>query len=238
MLNKTNSLRNKLFSLYKDCPLSTRLYIRQRWIPFRLCEKLESYIPNSGRILDLGCGYKSPIKHFSKNFYSVGVELFKPYLLKSREARIHDDYILADITRLGVKAKSFDMVVALDVLEHWKKDDGLNLIKDMEKIAKKKVAVLATNGFVAQSEFDRNVFQVHHSGWDVNEFRRMGYQVKGMRGLKFLRKQAETRHSPKKLFWAITNVSQELTYNFSKSCLSIILCQEYVRQTSIGSESK
>jgi len=61
--------------------------------------------------------------------------LFKPYLLRSKEARVHHDYILADITKLEFRPKSFDTVLALDVLEHLTKGDGLNLIKNMEKIA-------------------------------------------------------------------------------------------------------
>lgn len=181
-------------------------------------------------ILDLGCGYKSPLKRLSKNFYSVGVELFKPYLLKSKEARIHDDYILADITKLGVRPKSFDTVLALDVLEHLTKGDGLNMIKNMEKIASKKAVIFTPNGFLHQPEYDGNVFQAHQSGWDVKAFRNMGYEVKGINGLKFLRKEkAEIRFRPKKLFLIISNISQKLTYDFPNFAFQLLCMKDRMR---------
>ncbi len=166
-------------------------------------------------VLDLGCGHNSPLKHFSrKSFFSVGVDLFKPYLLKSKEARIHNDYIMADITRLELTSKSFDAVLALDVLEHLTKADGRNLIENIEEIGSKRVMLVTPNGFLYQRECDENVFQAHQSGWCVKDFRSMGYEVKGINGLKFLRKEnAEIRFRPKALFLILSYISQILIYN-------------------------
>lgn len=46
----------KVFRLYKDLGLSTLLYVALRWrlCPFKL---IESLVPRSGRIVDIGCGY-------------------------------------------------------------------------------------------------------------------------------------------------------------------------------------
>jgi len=200
--------------------LNGRLHACARMYTF---SPLKRKIIGCRSVLDLGCGYNSPLKHFSKNFYSVGVELFKPYLLRSKEARVHHDYILADITKLEFSPKSFDTVLALDVLEHLTKGDGLNLIKNMEKIACKNVVIVTPNGFLHQPEYDENVFQAHQSGWYIKEFRSMGYEVKGINGLRFLRKEsAEIRFRPKKLFLIISYISQKLTYNFPNLAFQLL----------------
>lgn len=116
---------------------------------------------------------------------------------------------------LGFRSKSCDAVLALDVLEHLTKKDGLKLVKSMEKIAGKTVVIFTPNGFIHQFEHNGNVFQVHQSGWTVKEFKDMGYEVKGINGLKFLRKEeAHIRFRPRKLFGIIADVSQKFTYYF------------------------
>jgi 2-polyprenyl-3-methyl-5-hydroxy-6-metoxy-1,4-benzoquinol methylase len=84
-------------------------------------------------ILDLGCGKSSVVK-FVNATYKVGVDLFKPYIKESRKNKIHHEYVLGDITKLEIKPKSFDAVIALDVIEHLNKKDGLNLIKKYGKM--------------------------------------------------------------------------------------------------------
>jgi SAM-dependent methyltransferase len=199
---------------------------------------LESKLIGNRRILDLGCGRGSPIRFLPKNFYSVGVEFFKPYLLMSKEKQIHDDYIQSDIRKLGFRSKSFDVVMALDVLEHLTKVDGLNLIKNMEEIAKETVVIFTPNGFIHQLEHNGNVFQVHQSGWAVREFREMGYEVKGINGLKFLRKEeAHIRFRPRKLFGIIADVSQRFTYHFPNLAYQLLCVKKLHNEQAIDEKA-
>ena len=55
---------------------------------------------------------------------------------------------MADIRKIGFRPKSFDAVLALDVLKQLTKVDGLNLIKNMEKIAKRFIVPFTPNGFL------------------------------------------------------------------------------------------
>jgi 2-polyprenyl-3-methyl-5-hydroxy-6-metoxy-1,4-benzoquinol methylase len=191
---------------------------------------LKENLTDCRAILDLGCGRSSPIEALSKNVYSVGVEIFKPAILQSKEKRIHKDYILAEMNNLCFRPKSFDAVLALDVLEHLKKAEGLHLIKSMEKIARNKVVIFTPNGFVPQAEYDKNVFQMHLSGWTVNELKRMGYKVNGINGLKILRKEkAELRFRPATLFGRLADISQKLTYHFPHIAFQL-LCVKLLRQ--------
>jgi SAM-dependent methyltransferase len=190
-----------------------KIYLKTKGTPFYLSLK-ESLI-DCRIILDVGCGRGSPIRAFSKNFYSVGVDLFKPALLESKNKRIHDDYVLADITNLCFKPNFFDAVLALDVIEHLEKTKGFRLIKTMENLAKKKVVIITPNGFLHQGVRSNNVFQVHLSGWTVNDLKGLKYKVHGIVGLKLLRtEEAKLRFKPDFLFSEIADISQKLTYHF------------------------
>ena len=166
-------------------------------------------------ILDVGCGTGSPIKTFSKDFYSVGVDLFKPALLESKKRSIHDDYILLDINNLCFRSNFFDAVLALDVIEHLEKSKGVRLIKTIERIAKKKVIIITPNGFVSQGARAKNLFQVHLSGWTVGELKMLKYEIHGIVGIKLLRtEEAKLRYKPEMLFSELSDISQNLHITF------------------------
>lgn len=184
-----------------------------------LKEKLVGY----KTVLDIGCGKSSPIGSFSKSFYSVGIDIFKLAILRSKKALLHDDYVLAEINHLCFRPESFEAVLALDVLEHLKKADGYRLIENMEKIARYAIVVFTPNGFVHQLEYDRNPYQIHLSGWTAIELRRIGFQVNGINGLKFLRKEkAELRFRPKILFSLFSDISQKLAYHFPNLAFQLL----------------
>ncbi|GAI94208.1 unnamed protein product, partial [marine sediment metagenome] len=81
---------------------------------------LKKELSDCETLLDLGCGRNSPVQYVSTP-YSLGTELFKPYLEESKGKRIHSEYIVADIRRIEFKENSFDAVLLLDVLEHLTK---------------------------------------------------------------------------------------------------------------------
>ena len=75
-------------------------------------------------VLDMGCGSDSPIQNCNVKF-SLGVELFDPYLAESKKKKIHTEYLKADIKSVEFKPKSFDCVMCLEVLEHMTKDEEM-----------------------------------------------------------------------------------------------------------------
>jgi len=187
-------------------------------------------------ILDLGCGKNSPLIHCDYSGYSVGLEVFKLYLRKSKRKKIHREYILGDVRFLGFKNKSFDAVCALDVLEHLTKEEGISLIREMGRISKKKAIIFTPNGFLPQSrcEIEANPYQAHRSGWTPREFKNLGYTVKGINGIRFLRKErAEIRFKPIRVFKALSNITEMFTYN----CPSLAF-QLLCTKMSINSERR
>ena len=196
-------------------------------IYLKLVPQFEDYflkeLGGCNSVLDLGCGSKSPLRFLKRRIYSIGVDAFAPAVKKSKKAGIHSKYVKADIAKIKINSKSVDCVIAIDVLEHLSKEDGLELISKMEGAARKGVVIFTPNGFLHQHEFDKNKWQIHKSGWSVDELRKMGYSVKGVNGLKWLRtERANIRFRPKILWMAVSDFSQYLTYFFPKLAFQLL----------------
>lgn len=178
---------------------------------------LEKELLEMESVLDVGCGSNSPLAKISKKFHSVGIDAFEPSIKKSKKAKIHDDYKLGDVLRMNkyFKKKSFDAVIALDIIEHLEKKDGFALLEQMESLARKKVILMTPHGFINQHPIEKNPYQVHKSGWFINEFKKLGYHVYGIRGLRFIRGEYATiKYKPWFLWGIIATISQSLVYFF------------------------
>jgi len=167
-------------------------------------------------VLDLGCGKSSPLKFFSADLkYSLGVDSFGSYLEESKKQGIHSDYLQADIFSACEKMadKSFDCVIALDLIEHLTKNQGLKLIREMERLARRKIIIYTPNGFFSQEDFDYNQAQKHLTGWTVEELKNSGFKVKGMSGLKYFRRGFMGKALRPKIFWQfLASASQPLVF--------------------------
>lgn len=169
--------------------------------------EIEKHLKDCNTILDIGCGDDSPLNFLQNKYYTVGIDGHKPSIIKSKNNKIHDDYIVGNLKNLKrlVKKKSFDGAMALDVIEHFRKEDGYKLLDNMEKIAKKKVILVTPNGFVPQYN-KGNKLQAHLSGWTVSDFKKRGYKVEGIYGTKFCNifrnEEANLRFKPR-IFWTL-----------------------------------
>ncbi|MEX2007726.1 MAG: class I SAM-dependent methyltransferase [Candidatus Levyibacteriota bacterium] len=205
---------NKIVGSYKDV-----LYYKS----------LEKELRGSASVLDVGCGSDSPLSHVKKTFISHGIDVHRPSVLKSKKKKIHDQYTTGDITKLSkyFKPKSFDAVVALDVIEHFPKNESYKLIKDMEKIARKKVILLTPNGFYPQDGYDSNPHQIHRSGWNTQDLRKIGYKLYGLRGLKYLRGDYATlKYKPWIIVGILAFISEPLLFNCPSLSYDLLAIKE------------
>lgn len=192
-------------------------------------QALSDALKNCNSVLDVGCGSWSPLSEIKKHFYAEGIDIHKPSLEKAKKNKVHDKYRLGDVKKLDkfYQPKSFDAVVALDLIEHLPKNDGLKLIKKMESIARKTVILLTPNGFTKQDPLEDNPHQVHQSGWGIGELRKLGYRVYGMRGLKFLRGECATIRFKPWFFWGlISTLSELITYFFPDFSYQLLAIKE------------
>ncbi len=222
-----DSLSRNLLSFYG----SQFLEIIYSKIFTQYIDYLENELTNCKSVLDIGCSAYSPIRFLTLSFsYSVGVDLCKTYIKESKQLNIHDDYVYSDIRHMNFKENSFDVVLALDVLEHLRKEEGSELIENMEKWAKRKIIVFTTNGFVEQDEYDENPFQHHKSGWDVYELKAKGFKVHGMNGWYALMGgyRGGPRFRPKSLWKVVSDFSQKFVYNCPNRAFQLLCVKEKI----------
>jgi len=175
---------------------------------------LRERMSDCGCLLDVGCGKDSPIEYVAERGYSVGLDIFKPYLLKSKRAKIHDDYVLASINYLRFKPKSFQTTALIDVLEHLNKSDGYKILNQIEGLATEKVVVFTPNKFLKQQEYDDNVHQMHLSGWTLLELVNLGFSVCGINGVRFFRKEKAEYRINQSWFSKLADLSQTIAYRY------------------------
>ena len=186
----------------------------------------QEIVPDCSSLLDLGCGSNSPISRFSSKIpYRVGVDIFDNSICLSKKNNIHNEYIKIDILDIEneFEEKSFDCVIAIDLIEHFSKEDGLNLLRIMEKISKKKVVISTPTGFVPQNEYDGNRYQVHLSGWSYEEMVKMGFRIIGIGGWKILRgERGGIIWRPKILWFLVSRLTHFYTRNHPEHAFSIL----------------
>ncbi len=191
---------------------------------------LEVLCRDGGSLLDVGCGWTSPIGQFSQAVeQSVGVDGHAPAIERSRALGIHTDYVHCDVLGILEKfgEKSFDIVLANDLIEHLEKPQGESLIAQMEAIARRRVVIFTPNGFLYQGEYDNNLHQVHRSGWTAAEMRGRGYRVQGINGWNRLRSErARPRFRPRLIWERLSFLTQPLTTHRPSHAFQILCSKE------------
>ncbi|MEK7504955.1 MAG: class I SAM-dependent methyltransferase, partial [Patescibacteria group bacterium] len=101
-------------------------------------------------ILDVACGLSLKSKFIPAQI-RVGVDIYEKYF-DHIESNVPYVVIKHDVRRLSdiFVPKSFDLVIALDVIEHLEKAESLSMIKQCEAVAKKAVVLETPEGYVPQ----------------------------------------------------------------------------------------
>lgn len=137
---------------------------------------------DSHSVLDVGCGVGTTLRELRCPL-KIGVDAYRPYLEKAKHGQ--------EFIKINLKAehlseiflpKSIASVTLIDVIEHLEKEAGLEVLRQVEEIAAKKVIVFTPRGFFQQSNFDHyglggESYQQHRSGWEVGDFQSLGYNV-------------------------------------------------------------
>jgi hypothetical protein len=157
-------------------------------------------------VLDVGCGDNSPLR-FLTGPVLVGVDGYQPALEEARRRGTHDEYSMGDVKKICdlFPLKKFDACVALDVIEHLPKEEGWQMLENMERLASRRVVISTPNGFLPQRGHGSDL-QEHLSGWTPGEMRQRGYQVYGLYGPKSLRGEYHRIKYQPRVFWALVSM--------------------------------
>jgi 2-polyprenyl-3-methyl-5-hydroxy-6-metoxy-1,4-benzoquinol methylase len=154
-------------------------------------------------VLDVGCGISGILREIGVA-KTTGFDGYQPDLDKAKRQNTHDEFVLGDARKLTdyFQPKHFDACIALDVIEHLTKEDGLKLMQNMEKLARKTVVFFTPNGFLPQRHSAEDDLQVHLSGWKSEEMNNYGYEVTGLLGPKSLRGEGHMLKKRPAVVWA------------------------------------
>ena len=101
------------------------------------------------------------------------------------------------------------------MIEHLRKKDGVQLLRTMERVARKKIIILTPNEFCHQDHYDQNPYQHHKSGWNKRDFEKFGYKVYGLRSFKFIRGACATiKYKPWIIWGIIAFITEPFLYYF------------------------
>jgi Methyltransferase domain len=158
-------------------------------------------------VLDVGCG-SSPAMRLIGVPHAVGIEGYQPAVDEAKKLHTHDQIIHGNVLELDryFHPKQFDACVALDVIEHLVKPDGVKMMKGMERIAAKKVILFTPCGFLPQRHTANDDLQEHLSGWEPDEMRGYGYDVIGLLGPKKLRGEYHAIKGRPRAFWGVVSL--------------------------------
>ena len=132
-------------------------------------------------ILDVACGLSLKSKYIPAQI-RVGVDIYDKYFehIESEVPYVVMKYDVRKLNEVFVP-KSFDLVIALDVIEHLEKQESLDMIKECEKIARKAVILETPEGYVPQNldilGHGGHEWQTHRCGWEKEELEKLGYKA-------------------------------------------------------------
>lgn len=143
---------------------------------------INELLSDSHTVLDVGCGVGTTLKEIRCPL-KIGVDVHRPYLEKAEPGK---QFIKLNFTAERLNeiflGNSLDSVTLIDVIEHFEKEVALDVLRQAEEIAAKKVIVFTPRGFFQQIEVDHyglggESYQRHRSGWEAEEFQKLGYNV-------------------------------------------------------------
>jgi hypothetical protein len=177
---------------------------------------LEREISKSDTLLELGCSFLNT--HW-KQSYSVGVEPDHLYLEEHKNRGIHSEYIRADIRKVHFRQRSWDAVIALGIFGCLTKEEGSELIRNMEYWSRKTIAICTPNGHLWPDSYPHKYGapRRHVSGWTTTELRRLGFRVFGINGWRGLREPDGSIKYKPTFFWArVCDATQKITLHYPK----------------------
>jgi SAM-dependent methyltransferase len=145
---------------------------------------LSRVLPAGATVLDVGC---SDGRGSAVLTGVAGCDIYRPKLVEAVRSGRRGPVVQTDVRQLPYRDGAYDAVVALDVIEHFEKPDGLLVMAEMERVSRNLAVVMTPAGFLEQPGTREEPWQEHRCGFEPEELAVLGYQVRGVGGLAVLR---------------------------------------------------
>lgn len=223
MMGKLRKQLGLALSMGEGSDLIGVLYHRVVLYP-SACRFLIKELEGCDSVLDFGCGENSMLRFISPPSWTIGVDAWRTCVQTSKRRGIHDDYIMTDINKIELADKSVDAIILMEVLEHLTKDEAIALLDKLKRVARKKIILTTPNGYLPQ-ENPENPFQLHKSGWKIDEMRQMGFTAfKGVGGLRAF----GWKFDRQLMFLLVQSLPQKIAYHFPRKANGFICKMDLV----------
>ncbi len=144
-----------------------------------LAEKIGAEREKVAEILDLGIGVGSFGKRIKKRIQAptkiTGVEVWEKY--RGRKWTYYDEIVIDEIgTFLAADGRAFDFILLIDVLEHFDKARGEEVLNDLKGRARRAVIVSTPTTCYPQGAFGGNPFEIHRCIWSRRDLSKAGFK--------------------------------------------------------------
>lgn len=147
---------------------------------------LDDVVNGEVSVLSLCCGIGNELGNL-RTEHITAVDIVPEYIAEVKKKYPNITAEVADAREYIKKAKdqSFDVISLFDAIEHLTKEDGLELLKECKRVARKHILVFTPEGYVDNHphnawdiESDKgDHYQLHISGWTMDELRGLGFTI-------------------------------------------------------------
>ena len=107
-----------------------------------------------------------------------GIEGFEKYITDLHR-HVYNDILIGNALEIfgGLKERSYDLVIAIDILEHFEKEEGIRFIRELQRIGRT-ILVATPATFIEQIE-PINPLEDHRSLWTKEDLLALGFDLIG-----------------------------------------------------------
>lgn len=123
-------------------------------------------------MLDIGC-------HFGEHTKNLNIErkLFMDIERQPNAPEPFWEFNVSNLRQAAPTCGTFELVIALDLIEHLSKDEGNEFLSAVELVANKRIIIFTPlHGFMVNVH-KNPTHHDHKSGWEPEEFTSRGYEV-------------------------------------------------------------
>jgi 2-polyprenyl-3-methyl-5-hydroxy-6-metoxy-1,4-benzoquinol methylase len=126
-------------------------------------------------ILDVGFGrgkYGFLVREYFHDIEIDGIEIFEPYVTPAHRQTYRDIKISNALESWPI---SYDLILLIDVIEHWPKDKAKRWLSNVVDLGAK-VLVSTPCHDIPQGAVNGNEWEAHVSHWNINDFSTFEYK--------------------------------------------------------------
>ncbi len=108
----------------------------------------------------------------------TSLDVWIPYIECVYPLNIYNSMVCADARKLPFRDNSFSVILACEVMEHLKQNEGIDFLDELERVAREMLIVTTPLGFMHQGNINGNMHERHISAWQKEDLEKKGYSVK------------------------------------------------------------